>query len=52
MSSHYLSPKTPFSSALDLWGDAPTAVIGLDNIQIKGRPGVVLPGVNLLLMSE
>ena len=32
--------------------DASTAVIGLDNILIKGRTGVVLPGVNLLLMSE
>ncbi|MDZ7758845.1 MAG: hypothetical protein U5L00_01120 [Desulfovermiculus sp.] len=32
--------------------EASTAVIGLDNILIKGRPSVVLPGVNLLLMSE
>ena len=32
--------------------DASTAVLGIDNILIKGRPGVVLLGVNLLLMSE
>ena len=32
--------------------EASTAVIGLDNILIKGRPGIVLSGVNLLLMSE
>ena len=53
MNSHHLIPKTPFSWALDLLGDAPTAVIGLGNILIKGRTGVVLLGVNLLLsMSE
>jgi len=32
--------------------EASTAALGVDNILIKGRPGVVLPGVNLLLMSE
>ena len=32
--------------------DASTAVLGIDNLLIRGRPGVVLPEVNLLLMSE
>ena len=31
--------------------DTSTAVIGIDNIVIKGIPGMALPGVNLLLLD-
>ncbi len=44
-------PKDTFLLGLGTL-EASTAVLGIDNILIQGRPGVVLPGVNLLLMSE